>query len=68
MLPPFVNGILCLGIVITFIIAVSTGSAALAEVKKGTKTSANPLKGEIISFSIFCCVCMILSCILKMTL
>jgi xanthine/uracil permease len=68
MLPPIVTLGMVIGMIVTFIIAVSTGSAALAEVKKGTKPSANPLKGEIISFSVFCCVCLILMCILKMTL
>ena len=59
------KGGLALGALVAFIIAVSTGSAAIAEAKKGTKVSDNPLKGEIISSTIFCVVCMCLMCILK---
>lgn len=59
------KGGLAVGALVAFIIAVSTGSAAIAEAKKGTKPSVNPLKGEIISFSIFCAVCLCLMCILK---
>ena len=59
------KGGLAIAVVVSFIIAVSTGSAAIAEAKKGTKPSANPLKGEIISSVIFCCLCMCLAKILQ---
>ena len=64
MLPPIVKGGLGIGMIVAFIIAINTGSAALAEAKKGTKVSDNPLKGEVISFSVFCAVCLILLCMI----
>lgn len=68
MLPPYVTGGLCLGILVTFAIALGTGIPAIKELQKGTKPSDNPLKGEIVSFSIFCCMCLIMTCILRMSL
>lgn len=57
----------CLGIsaCVFLIIACSTGGAAIAEAKKGTKISDNPLKGEVISASVFCFLCLCLTFIAK---
>lgn len=68
MLPPIVTGGIALAILVTFAIALGTGIPAIKEFKKGTKVSDNPLKGEIISFSVFCALCMCLTCVLKMSL
>jgi hypothetical protein len=57
----------CLGIsaLVSLIIACSTGGAAIAEAKKGTKISDDPLKGEVISAVVFCFLCLCLTCIAK---
>jgi hypothetical protein len=54
-----------IGALVSCIIAFSTGGAAIAEYKKGTKISDNPLKGEVISAFVFCYLCMCLLFIAK---
>lgn len=48
-----------------FISAVGTGSAAIAEVKKGTKFMDAPLKGEWISSIVLCVACMCVTMIAR---
>lgn len=66
MLPPIVTLGMAIAMLVTFIAAVSTGSAAIAEAKKGTKFMDNPLKGEWISSVVLCGVCLILLCMIRM--
>ena len=61
----YVGAGLGIGALVSLIIACSTGGAAIAEAKKGTKISDNPLKGEVISAIVFCLLCLCLTCVAK---
>ena len=61
----YVGAGLGIGALVSLIIACSTGGAAIAEAKKGTKISDNPLKGEVISACVFCFLCLCLTFIAK---
>jgi hypothetical protein len=65
MLPPVVTGVLLLIALALFISAIGTGSAAIAEAKKGTKFMDAPLKGEWISSVVMCAACMCIVCVVK---